>query len=64
VQFTVKREGKRYMGLFASSESPNKLILVPDQRKRDALFIVMESQHKDSGTFRLPSSRYLSSNIN
>ncbi|KAH8307603.1 hypothetical protein KR044_004766 [Drosophila immigrans] len=59
VQFTVEREGKRLLSnLFSSGESPNKLILVPDQRKRDALFSIIESQHKDSKYSRLPSSRY------
>ncbi|XP_062132408.1 intermembrane lipid transfer protein Vps13 isoform X1 [Drosophila sulfurigaster albostrigata] len=59
VQFTVQREGKRLLGgLFSSGESPNKLILVTDPRKREALFGIIESQHKDSKFSHLPSSRY------
>ncbi|KAM8714231.1 hypothetical protein ACLKA7_014379 [Drosophila subpalustris] len=63
VQFRVKHHGKRILGLFSSNESPHKLVLVPDQRKRDALVAIMESHHRDSRySIRLPGSRYTSYN--
>ncbi|XP_017078120.1 vacuolar protein sorting-associated protein 13 [Drosophila eugracilis] len=47
VQFTVKTDGKKVLGLFSSKESPRKLVLVGDERKRDALINIIESQRSD-----------------
>ncbi|EDW02215.1 vacuolar protein sorting-associated protein 13 [Drosophila grimshawi] len=59
VQFMVKRpEGKRVLGLFSSKESPCKLVVLADERKRNALVEIMESQRKDSSICRLPGLRY------
>ncbi|XP_030555732.1 vacuolar protein sorting-associated protein 13 [Drosophila novamexicana] len=61
IQFRVKRnEGKRVLGLFASKESPQKLVLVPDERKRLALLDVMESHQENNTNMRVPTSRYTS----
>lgn len=63
IQFKVKGDGKRMLGLFASNEAPNKLVLVPDERKRSALHEVIRTHYKDSRySTRMPSSRY--SNLN
>lgn len=64
IQFTLKREPtKRMLGLFSSGEPPNKLVLVPDERRRETLIETIKLQSQDSRFItRLPSSRY--SNLN
>jgi len=52
VQFTVKTDGKKVLGLFSSKESPRKLVLVADERKRDALVDIIESQRSDPNPLR------------
>ncbi|KMY92020.1 vacuolar protein sorting-associated protein 13 [Drosophila simulans] len=52
VQFTVKTDGKKVLGLFSSKESPRKLVLVGDERKRDALVNIIESQRSDPNPLR------------
>lgn len=63
IQFEVKGDGKRLLGLFSSNEAPTKLVLVPDERRRNALYDVIKTHYKDSRySTRMPSSRY--SNLN
>ncbi|XP_052841610.1 intermembrane lipid transfer protein Vps13 [Drosophila gunungcola] len=52
VQITVKAEGKKVMGLFSSKESPRKLVLLGDERKRVALLDIIESQRSDPNPLR------------
>lgn len=47
VQFAVKAEGKKVLGLFSSKESTRKLVLVSDLRKRHALVNIIESHLAD-----------------
>ncbi|XP_017837309.1 vacuolar protein sorting-associated protein 13 isoform X2 [Drosophila busckii] len=47
VQFTLRHEPKKVLGLFSSSESPSKLVVVADERKRLALLDIMESQRTE-----------------
>ncbi|XP_034653735.1 vacuolar protein sorting-associated protein 13 [Drosophila subobscura] len=48
VQITVKVEGKKVLGFFSSKESPRKLVLLGDDRKRRALKEIIESHLRDS----------------
>ncbi|XP_026840774.1 vacuolar protein sorting-associated protein 13 [Drosophila persimilis] len=48
VQITVKVESKKVLGFFSSKESPRKLVLLADDRKRRALKEIIESHLGDS----------------
>ncbi|XP_016940577.3 intermembrane lipid transfer protein Vps13 [Drosophila suzukii] len=52
VQITVKSDGKKVLGLFSSKETPRKLVLVGDDRKRVALLDIIESQRADPNPLR------------
>uniref|UniRef100_A0A6P4FUH3 Vacuolar protein sorting-associated protein 13A-like n=1 Tax=Drosophila rhopaloa TaxID=1041015 RepID=A0A6P4FUH3_DRORH len=47
VQITVKADGKKVLGLFSSKESPRKLVLLGEERKRAALVKIIESHLLD-----------------
>ncbi|XP_017049520.1 vacuolar protein sorting-associated protein 13 [Drosophila ficusphila] len=47
VQFTVKSDGKKVLGLFSSKESNRKVVILKDERKRTALLDIIESQRAD-----------------
>ncbi|TDG48268.1 hypothetical protein AWZ03_005223 [Drosophila navojoa] len=59
MQFKViSRESKGIMGLFSPKESNTKIVLVPDERRREALLAVVESQMRAGTQLRMPTSRY------
>ncbi|XP_017019677.1 intermembrane lipid transfer protein Vps13-like [Drosophila kikkawai] len=47
VQITTKAEGKKTLGLFRQKESPRKLVLLADERKRLALVDIIDAQLVD-----------------
>lgn len=52
VQITVKQEGKKVLGLFASKESPRKLVLLGDERRRRHFVDKIESHRNDPNPMR------------
>ncbi|EDW71988.1 uncharacterized protein Dwil_GK10679 [Drosophila willistoni] len=60
VKITVPQEGKKMLGLFSTKESPCKLVLLPDERKRNTLVEIIESHRQDRTSITVTSSPYAS----
>ncbi|KAH8275295.1 hypothetical protein KR026_004712 [Drosophila bipectinata] len=52
VQITVKQDGKKVLGLFSTKESPRKLVLLGDERRRRHFVDKIESQRNDPNPMR------------